>query len=74
MDYRFRPALIAWMGKLSTALPYSCRIVDLAALRKEEWAGLEWLTQGTRIDEDMLSGFDGRISPSWKSVYKHCWR
>ena len=29
-------------------------LIDLVALRKEHWSGLDWLTTGMRIDEDPL--------------------
>lgn len=53
------------MGKLTAFVAQPLRaLLDLVALRKEQWAGIEWLTQGMRIDEESLLGSIGRISPS----------
>ena len=45
--------------------------MDLVALRKEQWSGVEWLTHGMRIDEDMLLGLRRKDFAKLKPVYKH---
>lgn len=45
-------------------------LMDLVALRKQEWAGLDWLTQGLRIDPDHLSRLHPREVRRLRSVYK----
>jgi hypothetical protein len=72
-DYRFLTGVDrVQMGKLTAFVAQPLRaLLDLVALRKEEWAGLEWLTQGMRIDEDMLFGLRRKDFTKLKSVYKH---
>lgn len=52
-------------GKLTAFVAQPLRaLIDLVALRKEQWSGLDWLTQGMRIDEDRLRSLRRpRISP-----------
>jgi hypothetical protein len=45
-------------------------LMDLVALRKQEWAGLDWLTQGLRIDADYLTRLDLKEVRDLRSVYK----
>ena len=45
--------------------------MDLVALRKEQWTGIEWLTDGMRVDEDMLLGLRRKDFAKLKPVYKH---
>ena len=72
-DYRFLTGVDrVQMGKLTAFVAQPLRaLLDLVALRKEEWAGLEWLTRGMRIDEDMLFGLRRKDFAKLKSVYKH---
>lgn len=46
-------------------------LMDLVALRKQEWAGLDWLSQGLRIDVDYLIRLDLQVVRNLRSVYKH---
>jgi hypothetical protein len=46
-------------------------LMDLVALRKVEWSGLEWLTIGMRIEEDTLFGTRRKDFTALKPVYKH---
>jgi hypothetical protein len=46
-------------------------VMDLVALRKIHWTGLEWLTVGMRIDEDQLLSLKRQDFAALKSVYKH---
>jgi hypothetical protein len=45
--------------------------MDLVALNKIEWTGLDWLTVGMRIDEDALLKSERTDFESLKNVYKH---
>jgi hypothetical protein len=46
-------------------------LMDLVALRKHSWEGLEWLTNGMRIDEDMLNGLDSKDFEAVGQTYSH---
>jgi hypothetical protein len=46
-------------------------LMDLVALRKVEWSGLDWLTSGMRIDDDLLLALTETDFAAVKSVYKH---
>jgi predicted transcriptional regulator of viral defense system len=46
-------------------------LMDLVCLRKVEWQGLSWLTQGLRIDEERLSELDQAEVNRIVEVYKH---
>jgi len=46
-------------------------LVDLVALRKHGWTGLEWLTSGLRIDEAQLHSLRRKDISRLKTVYKH---
>jgi len=46
-------------------------LMDLVALRKVEWSGLDWLTSGMRIDDDLLLALTAKDFAAVKSVYKH---
>src|SRR3546814_2607987 len=60
------------MGKLIAFVAQPLRaLLDLVALRKQQWAGIEWLTHGMRIDEDMLLGLRRKDFAKLKPVYKH---
>ena len=45
--------------------------MDLVALRKVEWSGLDWLTSGMRIDDEALLALTETDFAAVKSVYKH---
>lgn len=72
-DYRFLTGVDrVQLGKLTTFVAQPLRaLLDLVALRKEEWTSIEWLTQGMRIDEDILFGLRRKDFAKLKSVYKH---
>lgn len=46
-------------------------LMDLVALRKEHWSGLDWLTTGMRIDEDRLLSLKRKDFSALRLVYKH---
>ena len=46
-------------------------LMDLVALRKQNWAGLDWLTNGMRIEEEQLLSLTQQDFSALKSVYKH---
>ena len=45
--------------------------MDLVALRKERWSGMEWIEQGLRIDESHLAGLCREDFDALSDVYKH---
>lgn len=72
-DYQFLTGVgRVQMGKLAAFVAQPLRaLLDLVALRKEQWAGIEWLTHGMRIDEDILLGLRRKDFAKLRSVYKH---
>jgi predicted transcriptional regulator of viral defense system len=46
-------------------------LMDLAVSRKQEWAGLDWLTTGMRIDQDWLWSLRRNDFRALKPVYRH---
>jgi predicted transcriptional regulator of viral defense system len=46
-------------------------LLDLVALRKARWSGLDWITQGMRIDEDSLLNLERSAFDELRPVYKH---
>jgi predicted transcriptional regulator of viral defense system len=46
-------------------------LMDLAVLRKQEWAGIEWLITGMRIDQDWLWSLRRKDFRALKPVYRH---
>lgn len=46
-------------------------LIDLVALRKETWQGLDWVVRGMRIDESQLLSLKRKDFSDLKSVYKH---
>ncbi|MCJ8159129.1 hypothetical protein [Sphingomonas sp. LaA6.9] len=46
-------------------------LMDLVALRKERWSGLDWLITGMRIDEDRLLSLKRKDFSALRPVYKH---
>lgn len=46
-------------------------LMDLIALKKLEWQGLEWLTQGMRIETEYLKDISHEDIETLKKVYKH---
>jgi len=72
-DYRFLTAVDrVEMGKRAAFIAQPLRaLMDLVALRKENWNGLDWLAHGLRIDEGELAGLGRRDFAKLKAVYKH---
>lgn len=72
-DYRFLTGVEAVsFNKLTAFVARPLRaLMDLAALRKAQWSGLDWLTSGMRIDEDMLLSSTRKDFAELKQVYKH---
>jgi len=59
-------------GKLAAFVAQPLRaLIDLVALRKERWSGLDWLTTGMRIDEDRLLSLRRKDFSALRPVYKH---
>lgn len=72
-DYRFLTSVDRVVfGKLTAFVAQPLRaLMDLVALRKAQWSGLAWLTDGLRIDEDMLLGLKRKDFTALRQVYKH---
>lgn len=72
-DYQFLAGVDrVQMGKLIAFVAQPLRaLLDLVALRKQQWAGIEWLTHGMRIDEEVLLGLRRKDFAKLKPVYKH---
>ena len=60
------------LGKQAALVAQPLRaILDLVALRKQPWQGLEWLTSGMRIDQAQLLALKRQDFAAMKPVYKH---
>lgn len=60
------------LGNLAAFVAQPLRaLMDLVALRKEHWSGLDWLTTGMRIDEDRLLSLKRKDFSALRLVYKH---
>lgn len=60
------------LGKLTAFVAQPLRaLIDLVALRKEHWTGLDWLTMGMRIDEDQLRSLRRKDFAALRPVYRH---
>jgi hypothetical protein len=60
------------LGKLTAFVAQPLRaLIDLVALRKEHWSGLDWLITGMRIDEDRLRSLRRKDFSALRPVYKH---
>ncbi|MGD9811722.1 MAG: hypothetical protein AB7U35_10385 [Sphingobium sp.] len=72
-DYRFLTSIDRIrMGRLTAFVAQPLRaLMDLVALRKESWTGIEWLTSGLRIDKDLLLSLKRKDFAVLKPVYKH---
>lgn len=72
-DYRFLTGVDrVTFGKLTAFVAQPLRaLMDLVALRKERWSGIDWLTSGMRIDEDLLLSLRRKDFATLKPVYKH---
>lgn len=59
-------------GKLTAFVAQPLRaLIDLVALRKEHRSGLDWLTEGMRIDEDRLRSLRRKDFYALRPVYRH---
>lgn len=45
-------------------------LMDLVCLRKKEWQGMDWLTEGMRIDDEYLRAINSADIRTLKLVYK----
>lgn len=72
-DYRFLTGVgRIKMGKLTAFVASPLRaLMDLVAMRKERWTGIDWLTRGLRIEEDLLLSLKHRDFAKLRPVYKH---
>lgn len=72
-DYRFLNGVErATLGTLTAFVAQPLRaLMDLVALRKVRWSGLDWLTSGMRIDDEVLLALSRNDFAAVKSVYKH---
>ena len=72
-DYRFMTSVdrVPLNGSIAFVARPLRALMDLVALRKVEWSGLEWLTIGMRIEEDALFGTRRKDFTALKPVYKH---
>jgi hypothetical protein len=73
VDYRFLVGIDrVKVGNLTAFVAQPLRaLLDLVALRKEQWSGIEFLTLGMRIDEGVLLAVRGKDFNKLRSVYKH---
>lgn len=72
-DYRFLTSIDRVPSdKLTSFVAQPLRaLMDLVALRKVQWSGLDWLTKGMRIDEDALFALRRKDFSALRPVYKH---
>ncbi|MAC56776.1 MAG: hypothetical protein CMH85_00520 [Novosphingobium sp.] len=72
-DYHFLIAVDrVEMGKHTAFVAQPLRaLMDLVALRRESWKGLDWLIHGLRIEERELGSLRRKDFNKLKSVYKH---
>ncbi len=72
-DYRFLTGVDrVEMGKRPAFVAQPLRaLMDLVALRKEIWSGLDWIIHGLRIDEGELAAIVRKDFAKLRSVYKH---
>ncbi|MEG3151073.1 hypothetical protein U1769_14360 [Sphingomonas sp. ZT3P38] len=60
------------LGKLTAFIARPLRaLIDLVALRKKHWSGMDWLTKGMRIDEDRLQSLRRKDFAALRPVYRH---
>jgi hypothetical protein len=60
------------LGKLTAFVAQPLRaLIDLVALRKEQWSSLDWLTTGMRIDADRLRSLRRKDFSALRPVYRH---
>jgi hypothetical protein len=60
------------LGALTAFIASPLRaLLDLVALRKQSWAGVEWLTSSLRIEERDLRSIKRREFVAMRPVYRH---
>tara|TARA_R110002126_G_scaffold160931_1_gene308722 strand:- start:800 stop:1492 length:693 start_codon:yes stop_codon:yes gene_type:complete len=60
------------MGKSVALVAQPLRaLMDLVALRKANWAGLDWIEQGLRIERSRLTALQRSDFDALRDVYKH---
>ena len=72
-DYQFLAAVSRLKLGLHTTLIASPlrALMDLVALRKESWSGLDWIEHGLRIDESHLATLRRKDFAALSPTYKH---
>jgi hypothetical protein len=72
-DYQFLGSVVREKyGTLTAFMAEPLRaLMDLVALRKQHWSGLDWLTSGMRIEEEQILSLKQNDFSALKSVYKH---
>lgn len=72
-DYRFMTSIDRTaMGKRIAFVAQPLRaLMDLVELRKQHWEGLEWLTDGMRIELAMLRTLKRKDFAALRPVYRH---
>lgn len=72
-DYHFLTAIDrVSFEKTSAFIAQPLRaLMDLVALRKERWSGIEWLVRGMRLDEELLLALTPKDFAALKPIYKH---
>lgn len=72
-DYRFLTGVDRIpIGKLTTFIAQPLRaLMDLIALRKQPWTGIDWVIEGMRIEEDRLAALRRKDFAKLQLVYKH---
>lgn len=72
-DYRFLTSVerISFDNRAAFIAQPLRALLDLVALRKEQWSGLDWLTSGMRIDENLLFSLKRKDFAALRPVYKH---
>ena len=72
-DYQFLASVARVKLGLHTALVANPlrALMDLVALRKESWSGLDWVEQGLRIDAAHLATLRRKDFAALSTTYKH---
>ena len=72
-DYRFMTSVdrVQLNGLTSFVAQPLRALMDLVALRKVHWTGLDWLTAGMRIEEEALFELRRKDFTALRSVYKY---
>ncbi len=72
-DYRFLTGVDRTpIGNLTAFVAQPLRaLMDLVALRKQPWTGIDWVIEGMRIEEDRLAALRRKDFAKLQPVYKH---